>query len=67
MSSIDAYKCALKLDANATLKIKKQRLIQRLEDYLDQNLVIPSLSLHLFTSQFQLDLNAHDLTIYDCA
>jgi hypothetical protein len=67
MKSVDVDKCALKQDANATLIFFKQRLIQRLEDYLDRDLVIPSLFLHLFTSQFWLDLNAHDLTIYDHA
>ncbi len=50
MSLIDAIKCALKQDANGTQKTKKQRLIHRLEDYLDQDLVIPSLGLHLFAS-----------------
>jgi len=35
LSSIDANRCALKPNANATQKIKIKRLIQRLEDYLD--------------------------------
>jgi hypothetical protein len=52
LNLIDVGKCALKPDENATQKIKIQRLIQRLEDYLNQDLIIPSLSLHLFTSQF---------------
>jgi hypothetical protein len=61
LSLINADECALKLDPNATQKI--QRIIQRLEDYLDQDLVIPSSSLHLFTSQFPLHLSirAHKL------
>jgi len=50
LSSINAYKCALKLNAYATHT--KKRLIQRFENYLDQDLVIPSSSLYLFTSQF---------------
>jgi hypothetical protein len=65
LSSINANKCALKPNANATQCFFLKRLIQRLKDYLDQDLVIPSSFLHLFTSQFCLDLNVHDLTIYD--
>jgi hypothetical protein len=51
---INANKCALKPNANATQK-KEKRLIQRLENYFNQDLVMPSSSLHLFISQFQFD------------